>query len=128
MTSLLDARVKLGAELAPVADTDPEVLVDLVDALEPPALMIGWAEPWLTPDTACIQTGRLIVRAVAGRLVPGAGVAMLEELVAYTLGRLAAAAEPWPLESVGSPRVFTIANINYLAANITVRVPIIGGA
>lgn len=126
MTSLLDARVKLAAALAPVADSDPNVLVDLVDSLEPPALMLGWGEPWLQPETACLQLGRLVVTCVAGRLDPGAGVAALEELIAYTLGRLEAAAEPWPLDSVGGPRVFTIGGINYLAARITVRALLTG--
>jgi hypothetical protein len=125
--NLLDARTKLAAALAPLDDDDPTVLVDLVDALEPPALMIGWGEPWLQPQTACFRTGRLVITAVASRLVPGAGVATLEELVEYTLTQLAADGGAWPLDNVGGPRVFTIANINYLAARITLRVPITGG-
>ena len=125
--NLLDARVKLAAALAPLDDDDPDVLVNLVDVLEPPALMLGWGEPWLTTDTACLRTGRLIVTAVAGRLVPGAGVETLEQLVEYTLGRLRADGGAWPLDLVGAPRVFTIGNVNYLAARITLRVPITGG-
>jgi len=128
MTALADARVKLAAALAPVADGDPMVLVDLVDALEPPALMIGWGEPWLVPESACWQTGRLTIIAVAGRLVPGAGVASLEDLVDYTFSRLRVDGDPWPLDSVGAPRVFPIGGVNYLAARITVRVPITGGS
>ena len=50
--NLLEARDKLGAVLAPVADDDPDVLTSLVDAIEPPALMLGWGDPWLEPDTA----------------------------------------------------------------------------
>jgi hypothetical protein len=125
--NLLDARSKLGAALAPVEDTDPVVLVDLVDALEPPALMLGWGEPWLQPQSACLRTGRLVITAVAGRLVPGAGIEALEELVEYTLGTLHADDGPWALDSVSGPRVFTLSNINYLAARITLRVPITGG-
>lgn len=125
--NLLDARAKLAADLAPVADGDPEVLVNLVDALEPPALMIGWAEPWLTANTACLYAGRLTVTAVAGRLEPGAGIETLEQLVTYTLDRLRSSGGAWPLDAVGGPRVFTIGNINYLAARVTLRVPIQGG-
>lgn len=124
--NVLDARAKLAAALAPVDDTDPTVLVDLVDSIEPPALMIGWGEPWLTPRTACLRDGRLVVTAVAGRLVPGAGIETLESLVDYTLGALAADAGAWPLDSVSGPRVFLVGNINYLAARITLRVPIQG--
>jgi hypothetical protein len=127
--NLLDARAKLAAALAPAEDSDPEVLMSLVDTLEPPALMLGWGEPWLLPETACLRTGRLVVTCVAGRLVPGEGVAVLEELVGSTLARLAAdpARNPWPLDSVSGPRVFTIGNVNYLAARVTLRVPITGG-
>jgi hypothetical protein len=125
--NLLDARAKLAAALAPIDDADPSVLVDLVDALEPPALMLGWGEPWLRPQTACLREGRIVITCVAGRLVPGAGIETLEQLVDHTLGRLAADAGAWPLDSVSGPRAFTIANINYLAARITLRIPITGG-
>lgn len=129
--NLAEARAKLAAVLAPVADTDPDVLVSLVDTIEPPALMIGWGDPWLEPDTACLCRGRLVITAVAGRLVPGEGVAKLEELVAYTLGRLKADTGAWPLDSVSGPRVFTIGGrpdaktkTTYLAVRVTVRVTV----
>jgi hypothetical protein len=125
--NLLDARAKLAAVLAPVDDDDPDVLVNLVDSIEPPALMLGWGEPWLTPDTVCLRTGRLVVICVAGRLMPGDGVETLEQLVEYTLNRLATAGGPWPLDNVSGPRVFPVAKTNYLAARITLRVPIQGG-
>ena len=120
--NLTEARDKLGAVLAPVLDTDPDVLANLVDSIEPPALMLGWGEPWLEPDTACFATGRLVVTCVSSRLAPGDGIAQLEELVAYTLDRLRADSGAWPLEDVSGPRAFTIAKTNYLAARVTVRV------
>jgi hypothetical protein len=125
--NLLDARSKLAATLAPLDDDDPVVLVDLVDAINPPALMLGWGEPWLEPRTSCLWQGRLVVTCVASRLMPGAGVATLEELIDYTLGRLNTDTGAWPLDNVGGPRVFNVANINYLAARIVLRVPIQGG-
>lgn len=125
--NILDARDKLAAVLAPVDPDDPDVLADLVDSIEPPALMLGWGEPWLTPDTPCLRTGRLVITCVAGRLVPGAGVETLESLVDSTLRRLGADTSPWPLDGVSAPRVFTIGAVNYLAARVTVRVPIQGG-
>ena len=119
--NLLDVRAKLAAALAPVADDDPTVLADLVDSLEPPALMIGWGEPWLTAQNPCLYDARLIITAVAERLVPGSGIETLEQLVEYTRNRLRVDEEPWPVDSVGGPRVFTIGGVNYLAARITVR-------
>lgn len=124
MTALADWRPKLAAVLAPIADDDPVVLENLVDALEPPALMIGWGEPWLQPDTACFSTGRLVITAVAARLVPGEGIADLEQLVTYALAKLRADTGAWPLDNVSGPRAFTIAKTTYLAARITVRVTV----
>lgn len=122
--NLLEARAKLAAVLAPVADSDPTVLVSLVDTIEPPALMLGWGDPWLEPDTSCLTQGRMVITAVASRLVPGEGVAQLERLVAFTLDRLAAEGTTWPLDSVSGPRVIAMAKTNYLAARIQVRVRI----
>lgn len=122
--NILDARVKLAAALAPVAADDPDVLVSLVDSIEPPALMLGWGDPWLEPATPCLNDGHLVITAVASRMVPGDGVARLEQLIAYVLGRLRVDAESWPLEFVSGPRVFTMAKTNYLAVRITVRTSI----
>jgi hypothetical protein len=125
--NVLDARAKLAAALAPLDDTDPTVLVDLVDSIEPPALMLGWGEPWLTPKTSCIREGRLVVSCVAGRLVPGAGIETLEFLVDHVDRRLALDGNPWPFDRVSGPRQFTVGNVLYLAAHITLLVPIQGG-
>jgi hypothetical protein len=125
--NVLDARGKLAAALAPLADSDPMVLDNLVDSLDPPVLMLGWGEPWLLPETPCLRTGRLVVTAVGGRLEPGAGIESLEALVDYTLTRLASSGEAWPLDSVSGPRVFTVGGIHYLATRIVLRVSIQGG-
>jgi hypothetical protein len=117
-----EARAKLAAVLAPVADDDPDVLTSLVDAIEPPALMLGWGEPWLEPSTSCLRAARLVITCVAGRLDPGEGIATLERLVAFTLDRLAADGAQWPLDNVSGPRAFNIAKTTYLAARVTVRV------
>jgi len=122
--NLTDAREKLAAALAPVASTDPDVLVSLVDSIEPPALMIGWGDPWIEPDTVCFMRGRLVITAVAARMAPGEGVAKLEDLVNYVLGRLRADTGAWPLEQVAQPRAFLMAKTNYIASQITVRTTI----
>jgi hypothetical protein len=96
--NLLEAREKLAAALSPIAETDPTVLVSLVDAIEPPALMLGWADPWLRPETGCFALGRIQVIAVGARLMPGEGVAVLESLVDYTLTRVAVEPENWAYE------------------------------
>jgi hypothetical protein len=122
--NLLEVRDKLGAVLAPIDDDDPNVLTSLVDAIEPPALMLGWNEPWLEPEGMCFNTGHVVVTCVAARLSPGEGIAKLEELVAYTLRRLRTDTESWALTNVSGPRVFLIAKTNYLACRIALRVSI----
>lgn len=119
--NLTEARDKLAAVLAPIADTDPPVLTSVVDSLEPPALMLGWGEPWLEPRTSCAFEANLTVWAVAARLMPGEGIATLEELVAHTLGRLGDQPGAWPLESVSGPRVFTIGGTAYIASQIKLK-------
>ena len=72
-------------------DHDPKKRApgSLVDSITPPALMLGWADPWLDQSEVvggCRLTGHLAVVAVAGRLSPGDGIAVLEGLVQYVLG------------------------------------------
>lgn len=120
--NLIEVRDKLGAVLAPIADDDPPVLTSVVDSLEPPALMLGWGEPWLETRTSCAFEANLTIWAVAARLMPGEGVATLEQLVSYTLGRLGTEPGVWPLESVSGPRVFTIGGTAYIASQINLNV------
>lgn len=129
--NLVDVRDKLAALLAPETDDDPNILVSLVDALTPPCLMLGWAEPWLEDIEAatmgqCVLTGHVTITAVAGRLSPGDGIATLETLVSFARSRIATDQSNWRIETVTGPRVFIIAKTNYLAARIQVAVNIDG--
>ena len=121
-----EARSKLAAVLAPVEDTDPDVIESLVDAIEPPALMLGWADPMLEPTSVRndFTTGHLVVTAVAARMAPGEGIAKLEELVNYTIRRIRGDTEQWQLTDVTGPRVFIIAQTNYIAARIAINVTV----
>jgi len=115
--NILEVRDKLAALLAPMLDTDPNVLSSLVDTIEPPALMLGWGEPWMEPDTACFRRGRVIVTCVAARLAPGEGLATLETLVDYTTTRVAG--DPsFNFEMTTGPRVFLVGKVNYLACRM----------
>jgi hypothetical protein len=130
LIALTDLRPAAGAVLAPELDTDPAVLVDVVDSLTPPALMLLWGEPWLEPTVAtvrtmgqCEWTARLEVLCVGGRVEPGAGMRMVEQLVAYTVGRMAADSYTWPLNNVAAPRIYPIGRVDYLGARVTYQVP-----
>lgn len=121
--NLGDVRDKLAALLAPVEDDDPNVLSNLVDSIEPPALMLGWADPWILPEGMCFGSAHVLVTAVAARLAPGEGIAKLEELVLYTLHKVRPSKD-FALVEISGPHVFLIAQTNYLASRIMLRVSI----
>jgi hypothetical protein len=127
---LADIRDAAGVVLAPETDTDPPVLVDVVDSLTPPALMLIWDDPWIEPGVVgaptmgpCLLNARLVVMCIAARLEPGAGVRTLEQLVAYAIERMKADTYTWRLNAVGAPRIYPIGNVDYLGARITYLVP-----
>lgn len=126
LTAIRDAAA---AALAPQADDDPMVFVDAVDSLTPPALLLDWADPWLEPAQTlgviggCQWTARLQVICIAGRLEPGAGVDVLEQLVTLVVARLEADPYTWQLDAVSAPLQRDLAGISYLAANVVYDVP-----
>jgi hypothetical protein len=131
LMTLTDLRDAAAEALAPITDDDPNVLVDVVDSLTPPALMLIWGDPWLDPGPRpgartmgpCAWNARLQVLAVAGRLEPGPGIRMLEQLVGYVVDRMKADPYDWPLDSVSGPRVIDIGNLAWLGARVTYLVP-----
>jgi len=128
--TLTTARYVAAAALVPSDPGDPqvEVLTNLVDSVTPPALMVGWGDPWVVAEPATIRgkllRARLTVWAIAGRLEPGPGVEYLETLVAYVIDRIEASPYPWGLPNVSAPRVFPIGNLDYLAAQVAYLAPV----
>lgn len=120
--TITDARERCAAALAPVLPTDPDVLVNLVDAISPPVLMVGWDDPWLEPSGTCRFVARLVVYCWAGRLEPGEGVSVLEGLVAHVVQRMTADGYSWGQATVSAPRAYPFANIDYLASRVTYAV------
>jgi hypothetical protein len=119
-------RAQAAAALAPVTADDPEVHVDIVDSLTPPALLLLWADPWVTPRTVSGRgyDAQFEVLCVAGRVEPGPGMAKLEQLVSYTIDRLQADTYSWPPLTMYAPRRFDIGGITYLGARMIFRVPV----
>ena len=115
---LTDVRAAAAAALEPVLDSDPAVFPGYVDAVDPPALIIGYEDPWLQPMTACLIECRLEVLCISGRVEPEPGLDQLEELITYTLTRLAQDTRSWALQSAQAPRVFTIGGVPLLGARV----------
>ena len=123
-----DVRAAAAAALEPLSTDDPPVLVDLVDAVSPPVLMLEWADPWLTPRTIGGMHGlyesHLNVLCLVGRLEPGPGVEELERLAAYVVRRLVTDPRTWPVQGLTSPRRFDFAGVPYLGVRVLLQVPV----
>jgi len=122
--TLTTAREACAAALELAASDDVAVLLNWTDSLDPPALMVGWADPWLEPQGTCRFVASLCVWCVAGRLEPGPGVSDLEGLVSGVIRAMSADGYGWGLPSVSAPRIFPMSNVEYLAAQVTYRVAI----
>jgi hypothetical protein len=126
--SLTQVRPAAAAALAPAVDTDPPVLQDLVDAVDPPALMLEWNDPWLTAQTVAGGPGMfqatLNVICFAGRVEPGPNIATLETMVGHVLTRLQADANPWAMQPSQAPRRFDIGGIPLLAVRLSFQIPV----
>ena len=123
---LTEVRPRAAAALAPASDDDPEVHSEVVDSLTPPALVLVWDDPWLTPSSfgPGLFDAQLTVLAVASRVMPGPGVSRLEELISYTITRLRDDDYQWPQASSQAPRIFEIGGLPFLGARVTYRVPV----
>lgn len=128
--TITDARERAAAALAPrgrmpdAGPDDPDVLMNLVDSLEPPVLMLGWDDPWLAASGNCRFVARLAVWCIAARLEPGPGVEVLERLVSYTVERLKADFYSWGNPEVSAPRVMPVGNLEYISARVVYTVPV----
>jgi hypothetical protein len=128
---LSDVRARAAVALAPRTDDEPDVHMDVVDSVSPPALLLLWADPWLNPTTLGGMGGGgglwdswFEVIAVAGRLEPGPGIEKCEELVTYALARLREDDYAWPPETFYAPREIVIGGVHYLGARMIFRVPV----
>ena len=128
---LSEVRATAAAALAPQTDEDPNVYEDLVDAIDPPALLLLYADPWLNRN---VMGGRtmggtgywdvwLEVICCAGRADPAPSLGVCEELVRFVIERFTADDREWPVETFYAPRNFLIGGIPYLGARMIFRVP-----
>jgi hypothetical protein len=126
--ALPDVRERAAQALAPMEAGDPPVVSAYVDAIEPPLLVLEWQDPWLVPQTMGMSGGwwdaQLAVVCFAGRLEPGAGIDVLEQLVAHVVQRLDADPYGWPAATSQAPRALVVGGVPYLAARVVYHVPV----
>jgi len=129
LLALNQVRAAMAAALAPRTESDPPVLLDLVEAVTPPALMLEWNDPWITSQTVAGGRGGMLatlnVICFAGRVEPGPGVDALEQLVMYVLGRLRDDdTYTWPLTASQAPRRFDMGGMPLLGVRQSFTIPI----
>jgi len=122
MGALADLRGKAADALTPGDGDDWDVHPLPVDAIVPPAFMLIWSDPWLTPATHCQWSARLDVICVSNRVDVEPGVEILETLVETAIARLAGAG--LPAITAGRPANFEVGGLLYLASRLTLSQPV----
>jgi hypothetical protein len=119
--TLTDLRGYVAAVLAGVSE-DIAVHDGPVDSVTPPAYMLVWSDPWLTPVTVCAFTARLDVVCIAARIDPAPGYEQLEQMVAGAAVAFDTAGIP--VVTVARPVPHDQGGVTYQAARLTVTYPI----
>ena len=110
MTALTAARLTIATVFA---DAPWPVQYDVPDAVHPPTLFVVEAIDHLNFRSFCAYDGAYEVVAVAGRITPGAGMDLLDEMIDWTLTALTAARmRTGPI--AGAVRI-EIGGVSYLA-------------
>lgn len=116
MGALADLRLGV-ATVLDALDPDWTVHPSAVDALSPPAFVLGWADPWTEPSTHCVEVARLEIVLVVGRIDPDPGIETLELMVEASTAALTAAGFR-PMTTAPGP--IEVGGIRYLGARQTV--------
>ena len=126
LVALVDARAKAEALLTEAfldADFDAAIVGPL-DAIEPPAVRVGWAEPWLEPfGQAGLFYARLEAFCIGDRIEPTPGFETVEALVSIVCRAFTKDRYPWPIVFVGAPRAYEVGGKSYLASQVVARLP-----
>jgi hypothetical protein len=123
VTLLVDAR----STIATLFTGGPyPVQFDIPDAVHPPTLFVVEQVTHLTPRSFCAWDGAYDVVAIAGRITPGSGMDLLDEMVTYVLATLAAS-HLRTGDIAGAVRI-DIGGVPYLAKRVPVTLAITVGA
>lgn len=122
--SILDARVKLTAILAPQTDDEPPVHVSNVDAVAPPCMIVGWRVPMIDGWHVKGAFAHLSVQLVGARIEAVGGVEAIESMYDTLQRRLRDDSAGWTVTADGGITALVIGGVQYLACRVDVRVPI----
>lgn len=120
--SMLTGTRELLAEICRMhVDADVTVVDSLPDSIAPPAVLIGWGDPWLSPSTLCpggfVANAEILV--VAQRIEPGGQYATIEKWVG-TLATVFRKDTQIVIRDISSPFPMQLGGVDYLTASINV--------
>lgn len=94
------------------------VVDSLPDSVAPPAVLIGWGDPWLVQDTLCGWVANVEMMIVAIRIEPGGQYETIEKLIALLADELRAKRKV--VRDITSPYPLTLGGLDYLSASINI--------
>lgn len=100
-----------------VAD-DVSVINSLPDSVAPPAVLVGWGDPWLVQDTLCGWVANVEMMIVAQRIEPGGQYATIESLVSLITSTLRDG--KYAIRDITAPYPLTLGGLDYLSASINI--------
>lgn len=103
-----------GAVLA----NDVTVVDNLPDSITPPAVLVAWGDPWLTPTSFCAFTASVEILVVAQRIEPGGQYGVIEQMVSDLASHLRASGKS--VRDVAAPYPLQLGGVDYLAASINI--------
>jgi hypothetical protein len=122
--SILDARAKLAAVIAPQTDDEPPVHLSNVDAVVAPCLMLGWRIPMIDGWRACNAFGHLTVTLIGARMEQVGGVEAIESMYDAMQRRVRDDTAGWAISTDSGIISQIIGNVPYLACRVDISVPI----
>lgn len=101
-----------------VVASNVSVVDSLPDSVAPPAVLIGWGDPWLVQDTLCGWVANLEILVVAIRIEPGGQYATIEGLVDVLATALRTNRKV--IRDITSPYPLSLGGLDYLSASINI--------
>lgn len=116
--TLTGYRKSVTAILADALPDDVSLIDHIPDSIAPPAVVFGWANPWLVATTWCEFTSVAELIVVSQRIEPGGHLEILESMVEtivdiLVMNRIA-------IRDVTAPYPVVLGGVNYLATSVNI--------
>ena len=98
---------------------DEIAIIDHIpDSIAPPAIVWGWASPWILPSSWCEFTSVAELVCVSQRIEPGGQLGVLESMVEMVLSILRT--NRIAFRDVTAPYPIVLGGVNYLATSVNI--------